>query len=298
MKVIVFGSTGQLGYWLGKTKPTEIEALTPSRREIDFCDGNSVCEYILENEPDWVINAAAYTNVDAAETDDVVCSVINSHSPACLAWGTQLTNSKLLHISTDYIFDGAASSPYKISDTPNPINHYGYSKLEGEKSITNILDDDLYCILRTSGLYSHRRSNFFLSVFEKLMLNKPFSVVNDQITKFTSARALAEICWRVVLNDITGTHHYVETPEMSRFDFASVIRDKIAEKGIASSLSEIIPVSTKDVPSAATRPLYSVLDNTLLRSDFDLESDVWERNLLHVFYKSAFLGVSDELFPF
>jgi dTDP-4-dehydrorhamnose reductase len=298
MKVVLFGSSGQLGHWLGKTKPSEIELSTPSKTDVDFCDCNSICDYILDNKPDWIINAAAYTNVDKAEEDLIASSVINGDAPASAAWGAQLTESKLLHISSDYIFDGSKGKPYKIKDTPNPINHYGYTKLRGEEAIVDILPENMYCILRTSGVYSHRRSNFFLSIFEKLVAGESFMVVADQITRFTSARALAEICWRVVLNDIYGTHHYAETPEMSRYEFASVIREKIIEKQFMQDVAKIIPVKSSKVITKAKRPLYSVLNNTLSRSDFGLESDVWERNLLHTFYKSAFLGISDELFPF
>jgi dTDP-4-dehydrorhamnose reductase len=224
MKVLVLGASGQLGRHLLRLKPDDVELLTPSRSELNFDNGSKICDYILKHSPEWVINAAAYTNVEKAETDKNEALRANYEGPTCLAWGCGFTDSKLLHVSTDYVFDGTASTPYETDAITNPLNYYGHSKLQGERAIQDIMHTDSYCILRTSWIYSEFRKNFFKTIFDSLVRNKNLSIVDDQLGRPTSVNALASVCWSIVESNTTGLFHYGEAPAMSWYEFALKIK--------------------------------------------------------------------------
>lgn len=284
MKVLVFGATGQLGKQLLRWQPADIELLTPSKFELDFYSGSKICDYILQHAPTWVINAAGYTNVDQAETDKTVASTVNHGGPTCLAWACGFTGSKLLHISTDYVFDGTSSNPYEVNDAPNPINYYGHTKLQGERAIQDIMRSSAYCILRSSWLYSPFRHNFFKTVFDSLVRNKDLSIVDDQIGRPTSANALASVCWSIIESDTTGLFHYGEAPAMSWYDFAMNIRGIMERSKLYDKLGSVDPISTEHHGSRALRPAYSALSNIELSKVIALPNESWETSLTNTFY--------------
>jgi dTDP-4-dehydrorhamnose reductase len=284
MKVLVFGASGQLGKHLLRSKPNDVELLIPSRFELDFYDGSKICDYVLQHEPTWVINAAAYTNVDQAETDKNAALTINHGGPTCLAWACGFTGSKLLHISTDYVFDGTASTPYETDASPNPLNYYGHTKLQGERAIQDIMQSTAYCILRTSWIYSEFRKNFFKTIFDSLVRGKDLSIINDQIGRPTSAAALALVCWRLVEANANGLFHYGEAPAMSWYDFAVNIRNVMQKSKLYTTLGTVEPTTTEDYGSLILRPAFSVLSNIKLSNVIEFPADSWEQNLSSTFY--------------
>lgn len=294
MKVVVFGRSGQVGFWLTRTAPTGIELVTPDRGELNCHNSEAVYKYLLRERPDWVINAAAYTDVDNAESNYIEASDLNAGLPTSIAWACLSIKSKFLQLSTDYVFDGLAKHPYTPKDYPNPINFYGHTKLRGEQAIAEILPSNSYCILRTSGVYSHRRSNFFISIFNRIVRGENCKVVDDQVTRFTSAKSLAEQCWLLIESDITGVHHYAESDALSRFEFACCIREIVDSRNLCPQLGAIEPIKTLDIKTKATRPSYSVLENTLLFEEPSLNSVGWKSSLSEVLNKYAFLSISND----
>lgn len=288
MKILLFGASGQLGRFLQREKPRDVELITPSRNEVNFASGNLLCDFIIKESPDWVINAAAYTDVEKAEEERLFATDLNHGGPSCIAWACQFTGSKLLHISTDYVFDGTAIHPYEPSDAPNPINYYGYTKLRGEQAIADILSPSSFCILRTSWLYSAFRKNFFASVFKKLLFDKDFNVVNDQFGRPTSAICLAKVCWQIVLRGITGVHHFAEAPSMSRHAFALKIRSIAETTCVGDSLSSVLAVPSTEYKTRALRPRYSVLANSISLDELGLGDNDWEKNIETTIYDFVF----------
>jgi dTDP-4-dehydrorhamnose reductase len=284
MKVLVFGSTGQLGQSLLRFKPEDCEILSPNKHELDFYNGTSLCNYVIKHAPDWIINAAAYTDVNKAEKERSVASDVNHGGPASLAWGCNISGSKLLQISTDYVFDGLSTRPYTTADLPNPLNYYGHTKLKGEQAITDIMRTGSYCILRSSWLYSAVRRNFFKTILDSLIRKKFLSVVNDQIGCPTSVDALSAVCWQIIKTQTMGLYHYSEAPAMSWFDFALKIRALAANSKLFDELGSVDPVSTADYDSMVFRPAYSALDNTELAEAMKLPEQDWEKSLKTVFY--------------
>lgn len=294
MNVVVLGGTGQVGFLTKLSAPEHFSVWAPDRSELDCTDPKAVYDYLIEKRPDWIINVAAYTNVDQAEDHFWEASDLNTGLPTAIAWASLITGSKVLYLSTDYVFDGLAQRPYKTTDPVNPINTYGHTKLSGEQALADILPSDSFCILRTSGVYSHRRSNFFISIFTKLACGETCRVVDDQFTRFTSAKVLAKICWFIVSEGITGIYHFGESDPISRFDFAQKIHDVISQRGVCPQLGNVVPIKTHEITTRALRPSYSVLENTLFFSEPSLDFASWESSLSQVLNKYAFLSISDE----
>lgn len=294
MNIVVLGSTGQVGFLTKLSAPEGWTVWAPCSHELDCRDFKVVYEYLTEKKPDWIINAAAYTNVDQAEDNFLEASDLNTGLPTAIAWAALTTNAKVLQLSTDYVFDGLAQRPYKTNDAVNAINTYGHTKLCGERALQDILPSDSFCILRTSGVYSHRRSNFFINIFTKLACGETCRVVDDQFTRFTSAKVLAKLCWFIVSNEITGISHFGESDPLSRFDFAQRIHDLIEKRGVCPQLGTVVPIKTHEITTRAARPSYSVLENTLLFDEPSLDFASWESSLSQVLNKYAFLSISDE----
>ena len=294
MIIVVLGGSGQVGFWLKKTAPEDVVLHAPDRAELDCSNPKQVYNYLVELKPDWIINSAAFTNVDRAEDNFSEASDVNTGLPVSIAWAALVIDAKVLHLSTDYVFDGLAQKPYGVLNPVNPINTYGHTKLCGEQGLREILPVNSLCILRTSGVYSHRRSNFFISIFDKLTRGDDCNVVDDQFTRFTSAKALAKLCWFIVLNKITGLQHFGESEPLSRFDFACKIHEIIKQRGICTHLGQVVPIKTHEITTRAMRPSFSVLENTLLYDEPTLDFASWESSLSQVLNKYAFLSISDD----
>lgn len=280
MVVLVTGSTGQLGQSLQfiASKYSSIDfAFCPSS-ELDITDLNSCRTVFSKYRPDYCINAAAYTAVDKAESEPEKAQLINVIGAKNLAEVCQEFNVVLLHISTDFVFDGQNKSPYTENDFPNPTGIYGKTKLDGEIAIQQTLKQ--YFIIRTSWVYSPFGNNFMKTMLRLASERDTLSVVNDQIGTPTNAVDLAEILIKIILTDNQkpstdnfGIYNFSNEGQCSWYDFAQ----KIFEINQININLQSIPTSS--FPTPAQRPSYSVLDKTKIKKAFGIEIRNWEESL-------------------
>lgn len=259
MKVLITGSGGQVGRTLLDTAPAGFEPTGFSRHRLDITDRASI-ERAVENEaPAVVINAAAYTAVDRAESDKEQAFAINGAAVAALADVCASHDVRLVHLSTDFVFDGRQSHPYRPQDGTSPQNIYGRSKLQGE---TAALADSGNLVVRTAWVYGNSGRNFVKSLLLLLSERDEVRIVADQVGTPTNARSLAGAIWALVRHDARGLFHFTDAGVASWFDFAVAIQEESLELGLLKREVPIIPISTADYPSPAKRPAYSVLDKS------------------------------------
>lgn len=273
--VLVTGKNGQLGNELkvlSKNHPGYNYVFTDAT-ELDITDTEKVNNFFNLHKPSICINAAAYTAVDKAETDKETALKINAYAVANLAENCRKINAKFFHISTDYVFDGTASSPYKEDDPVNPVNYYGETKLKGEESALEILPSMV--IIRTSWVYSSFGNNFVKTML-RLMKERPaLSVVCDQIGSPTYAADLAAIIMDItsVKKDKGGIYHFSNKGNISWFDFA------VAIKELSGLQCDVKPIDTSSYPTAAKRPSYSVMSKEKIKLTFGIELKNWKDSL-------------------
>lgn len=291
MNILVTGANGQLGQCLRDlaendsentwfwTDVSEIEGRKCDY--LDITDAESVKKYFVDNAISVCVNCAAYTNVDKAETDQETAKKLNADAPKNLAEASKIHGTKLIHISTDYVFNGTKFMPIKEDGFTLPISVYGKTKLEGEENIIN--SGCKYLIFRTAWLYSEYGNNFVKTIMKLVREKDEISVVDDQIGTPTYARSLAEFIYRIISEVVPlqkeGIYHFTNEGVCSWFDFACLIRDCVAEhiKG-DFSLAAVTAISTKDFygdKPHAPRPYYSVLNKKKLKTDFDFVGDNW-----------------------
>lgn len=272
-KVLVTGGKGQLGSairdlstnypWLSFTF-IDIE-------ELDLTDTHKVESYFQNKRFDYCINCAAYTAVDQAEDDHVNAMRINAEVPGLLARVCKENNTGLIHISTDYVFDGKNHKPYTETDSPGPISIYGMSKYKGEKAITEVGGSAI--IIRTGWMYSVFGHNFLKTMLRLFALRDEVSVVADQLGTPTYATDLARAILDIITSNdknlLSGIYHYSNEGAISWFDFAKAIQQNSGLK------CTIKPIETKDFPVKAKRPFYSVLDKRKIKEDFNVEVPYW-----------------------
>lgn len=273
MRVLITGAAGQLGQALLVAAPVYAQVLGLNRQQLDITQSASIKQYIADFLPDIVINAAAYTNVDQAELQPKLAFAVNTQGTENLALACAYhSNIKLIHLSTDYVFDGTASQPMTANTKPNPINEYGKSKLAGELAIQRTLPKNSV-IVRTSGLYSRapNSQNFYQTMKRLMLAGKSIKVVDDQITVPTDAAWLAQWLWQLVASIqnqcINGVLHAVNGQAVSWYEFAGAIQQKLLEKGELKQPLDIQPISTAEYIKmqnrvVAARPSYSVLKNS------------------------------------
>ena len=286
-KILVTGSLGQLGRCLEDItnqysdfdyKFVDIDAL-------DICDAKQTNGIFYDFKPDFCVNTAAYTAVDKAEDDTQKAFEVNANGAKNLAESCLEYNTVLIHISTDFVFDGAKTTPYKETDLPNPISVYGASKWEGEKHIQSILPK--HFIIRTSWLYSPYGSNFVKTMLRLAETRTELSVVNDQIGTPTNALDLAEAIMHMIskhvlfeqrkqLIDFYGTYHFSNEGYCSWFDFAKKIFET---NNIKINLK---PIPTSNYLTPAKRPVYSVLDKSKFKEKFNYKIDAWEDKIFNL----------------
>ena len=289
MKVLITGSQGQLGKELLKNIPHDIEVISADRKTFNLLDLKNCREFIFENRPDWIINAAAYTAVDLAEEEEEKAILINGEAPTIIANALKKTGGKLLQISTDFVFDGKSSSPYKVDDEPNPINVYGKSKLIGENGIKNILqDNNQYIILRTSWIMGSEGNNFVKKMLSLLKIKDKISVVYDQIGCMTSSKYLSKICWLIIQKDITRNinnqkiFHWTDAGVSSWFDIATEIRDLSFKLNLLKNPAKVVPITSDNFPTRAKRPNFSLLDSSITKEILNIENNYWRFSLLEI----------------
>ena len=279
-KILVTGGNGQLAQCLKYVVKNndELDVNFQDLPELDITNIQQLVSYFSKNELDYCINCAAYTAVDLAEEQSDLAYAVNADGPKNLAEVCKKHQVKLLHISTDFVFDGKKQTPYIETDMPNPLGVYGKSKWQGERNIQEIMED--YFILRTSWLYSQYGNNFMKSMLRLSETRDEISVVSDQIGAPTYAGDLAEVLVKIVLSLSTnyGVYHYSNSGAISWYDFAVEIFTQFGKK------IEVKPITTKDYPTAAKRPKFSVLDTTKIENNFDCTLKDWQASLNKVIH--------------
>ncbi|MBU0728988.1 MAG: dTDP-4-dehydrorhamnose reductase [Proteobacteria bacterium] len=278
MKILITGAQGQLGRELQRSVPDSVEIIPLKREELDISDAMMVRHTITSFKPQVIINAAAYTAVDKAEDESDTAYAINADGPANLANIALDQGIRLLHISTDFVFDGKQSSPYRSKDTPNPSGVYGESKHEGEQNVLNALGDKCV-IIRTAWVYSAFGNNFVKTMLRLMKERDHVDVVCDQIGTPTWAGGLAEALWKIAQKNITGIYHWTDAGVASWYDFAVAIQEEALNIGLLEKAVPINPITTKDYPTAAPRPAYSVLDKSSLWKELGAAAPHWRENL-------------------
>ena len=291
MKVLVTGSTGQLGKTLISSKPNNVELIKVTSKEFDLLDHKSCQEFILIHRPDWVINAAAYTAVDKAESEVEKVFEINAKTPEKLVKTLSSYGGKMLYISTDFVFDGRKNKPYQIVDKHNPLSIYGKSKSQGEKRCLSF--GNCY-VLRTSWVYSPFNKNFLLTILNLQKKyahdNIPLKVIQDQIGSPTNTFGLANVCW-YLLNKINNIEfdnkifHWSDNGKISWYQFAQEISSIGEELGILKRKVDILKINASDFKAAAQRPHYSVLDCQSTEKFLNLKQKDWKLELRKVMEK-------------
>ncbi len=279
MKVLITGGSGQAGNELIRVCPDGCELAAPSSHELDIRSSSAVAGFVKKFMPDVIINAAAYTAVDQAESEPERAFAINADGPANIASAAEKTGARLVHISTDFVFDGMKSRPYLPADTARPLNVYGRSKLQGEQAVLDVMPDSSV-IIRTSWLYSSYGGNFVKTMLKLMSERKELRVVADQAGTPTWARGLAEAVWKLALMpEACGIFHWSDSGIASWYDFACVIAEKARAAGLVEKLPSIIPVCTEDFPTAARRPSYSVLDKHTISVATGMMPPHWQASL-------------------
>jgi dTDP-4-dehydrorhamnose reductase len=280
MKVLIVGSLGQLGNELQRTCPPGLDITPVDVNEIDITDLPAVLALFEELAPQVVINCAAYTAVDGAETKPDLAVAVNAEGPGNLARGAERTGSRLLHVSTDFVFDGSANTPYLPLAEARPLGVYGHSKLAGERRVQEILPLNSL-IVRTSWLYSGYGANFVKTMLGLMNERTEIRVVADQVGTPTWARGLAEVLWRFADDPSAhGLYHWSDAGSCSWHEFATAIFERGRELGLVHQDVEVLAIPSEEYPTPAARPPYSVLDCSSTRKRLSLEPRPW-RDQLH-----------------
>jgi dTDP-4-dehydrorhamnose reductase len=260
-RVLITGAWGQLGIELLRRVPPRIAATGVDLAELDITDAAAVRACVEQLRPAAIFNCAAYTAVDKAEADADAAYRVNRDGARNLAEAAQAAGAKLLHVSTDFVFDCRTWRPYRPADPPAPLGVYGASKLAGERAVAAAAPDNAL-IVRTAWLYSAHGQNFARTMLRLMRERSEVRVVADQLGTPTSAASLAAALWTLYERDApVGTYHYTDAGAASWYDFACAIRE-MAQARSGEKLAPVVPIATSDFPTAARRPAYSVLDKT------------------------------------
>lgn len=277
-KILVTGSEGQLGRELRRVLENVMPGVTTyiDRAELDLTDRGAVEAFLREGNFTHVVNCAAYTAVDRAEEEKLECKMANSEIPSNLGRMAEELDLKILHISTDYVFDGHAWQPYSEGAKPEPLSVYGTTKRKGETALVGLAPNAM--IIRTGWLYSPHGRNFMKTVLR--LAEKPgrMSIVSDQIGTPTYAGDLAQAISTIIRSKrwTPGIFHYTNEGVASWYDFAVAV---LEESGMYDKAAAVDPISTADYPTAATRPLYSVLDKAKIKATYGLAIPHWRDGL-------------------
>lgn len=307
-RILLVGAMGQLGQELQRTLPSLGEVIGVGRKTMDLADATSIRQVIQETKPDLIVNAAAYTAVDKAETEKEQATLINAIAPTIMAQEAQALGADLIHVSTDYVFDGQKNTPYTEQDATNPLGVYGQSKLEGEAGIREL--SDRFIILRTAWVYgSYGQSNFVKTMLRLFAQRDEVRVVADQVGTPTwagdiaraittlgqhliqspgNASALGETTAPINYDSTpTGIYHFTNSGVASWYDFAVAIFEEAKQLGFPLKVQRLVPITTSEYPTPAKRPAYSVLSGTKLNAHMGDYPPHWRqalRLMLEEFY--------------
>lgn len=284
-RILVTAKNGQLGWELNRTQPNNLEGASVETifldsKELDITDSAAVFEKVASFKPDVVINAAAYTAVDKAESDSEAAYLVNHKGAENLALACKEFGAKLIHISTDFVFDGTKNTPYLPEDTTNPLGVYGASKLAGEEAAIGILGANV-SIIRTAWVYSVHGNNFVKTMIRLMAEKDQLGVVADQVGTPTNAKNLAKAIWQLAKENGSGkiafgkVYHWTDLGTASWYDFAVAIQIIAVEKGLLEKSIPIKPIKSSQYLTPAKRPSYSVLETGALRKDLVIDGEYW-----------------------
>ncbi len=302
--ILLTGKTGQLGSDLNRLLPKLGEVIAPERNELDLREPEQIRRILRNANPQLVVNAAAYTAVDAAETDQATALAVNAEAPRLLALEAKKVGAMLVHFSTDYVFDGSTKAPYEETDTTNPINVYGKTKLAGEEAIRD--SGAAHLIFRTAWIYATRGRNFLLTILRLATEREELKIVRDQIGAPTCAADIAAATAKILTNiygrnddaafsKVSGTYHMTAAGETTWYDFTKAILEEArrapqnlpwlasATKGRPLIARHVVPISTEEFRSPTRRPAYSVLSNARLKQVFGVTLPDWRTQLHQCF---------------
>jgi dTDP-4-dehydrorhamnose reductase len=277
-RILITGIQGQLGQELQETLTSLGEVIGVGRETLDLSQPDSIRQVISQIQPNFIVNAAAYTAVDKAESEVELAHAINAIAPEILAREAQKLGATLLHVSTDYVFDGQKNTPYLEEDSTNPLSIYGKSKLAGEENIERACQS--YIILRTAWVYgTYGKSNFVKTMLRLGQEREEIRVVSDQVGSPTWARDIAGAITELLVNPTTGIYHFTNSGVASWYDFAIAIFEEAKQLGFPLKVRQVIPITTAEYPTPAKRPAYSVLSGKKISTVLGTYPSYWRDSL-------------------
>ncbi|NCR53699.1 MAG: dTDP-4-dehydrorhamnose reductase [Microcystis aeruginosa L211-07] len=279
-KVLLIGAKGQVGQELQVTLQSLGEVISIGREELDLTNSEKIGQLIREIHPDYLVNAAAYTAVDKAETEPDLAHSINAIAPKIMAESAEKIKAKFLHISTDYVFDGRKNTPYLETDLTNPLGVYGQSKLRGEEEIKTVNSQAI--ILRTAWVYgSYGKSNFVKTMLRLGKEREELKVVVDQVGSPTWSKDIATAITQLLINvdNPAGIYNFTNSGVASWFDLTKAIFEEAKISGIPLKIQRVIPITTAEYPTPAVRPAYSVLSGQKISQQLGYIPPYWRDSL-------------------
>ncbi len=258
MRVLVAGSGGQLGRALTALAGPDAEIIAPAEADFDITDRDAIARALSRARPDLIVNAAAYTAVDRAESEPERAMLLNGTAPGWLAEAARAAGAAIVHVSTDFVFDGARGSPYPPDAAPVPLGIYGATKLAGETAVLAAHPEAL--VVRTAWVYAAQGQNFLRTMLRLMAERDEVRVVADQVGTPTHAASLARALLALVRAGAAGIHHWTDAGAASWYDFAVAIQEEALARGLLARAVPVQPIRTADYPTPARRPSYSVLD--------------------------------------
>lgn len=285
MKALITGVNGQLGKALLAARPKRWTCVALDRDALNLADANAIARVVDTEQPDLVLNAAAYTAVDRAEIEPELAHAINAAAPAAFARAIAGSKGRLVQVSTDFVFDGQSGQGYRPQDPRNPQSVYGASKAAGEDEAGG---DAI--IVRTSWVHAAGGANFVRTMLRLMREREELRVVADQIGSPTWATGLAQTLWGLAEKDLPGIYHHRDAGVASWYDFAAAIAEEAHALGLIPRLPAIIPIATADYPTPARRPPFSVLDVSATRALLGDAHIHWRTNLNIMLKEEKTLG--------
>jgi dTDP-4-dehydrorhamnose reductase len=274
----VLGGAGQVASAVVAAAPARHQVVSMTRAALDIADPRAVAGALRDSAAEWVVNGAAYTAVDLAEDEPGKAMAVNDIAVGVLAAAAAAAGCRVLHLSTDFVFDGKSNRAYLPADQTNPLNVYGVSKLGGERHVLN--GGGAGVVLRTSWVYAAAGRNFVLTMLRLMREKESLRVVSDQIGAPTWAAGIAAAVWGLIETDAGGgIYHWTDLGVASWYDFAVAIQDEALARGLLPRAVDIAPVLSADYPTRASRPAFSLLDSSATRAQIKIPAWHWRHNL-------------------
>jgi dTDP-4-dehydrorhamnose reductase len=278
-RILLTGADGQLGNELQQTLAPLGEVIALTRQELDLSQGEQIRQLVQQVRPSMIVNSAAYTAVDKAESEVELAQAVNGMAPKIMAEEAEKIGALLLQVSTDYVFDGQKNTPYLETDPTHPLSSYGKSKLAGEVGIQEVVTDN-YLILRTAWVYGvYGKGNFVKTMLRLGQDREELRVVADQVGSPSWAKDIADAIAQLLQSETTGIYHFTNSGVVSWYDFAIAIFEEARALGFPLKVQRVIPITTADYPTPAVRPAYSVLSGKKITETLGDYPPYWRDSL-------------------